>query len=176
MSAVQTRDLLSAALKNRVGAIQQQVLQMIQNGSQAEDIGKLLGEGRRCEATLEKLPSFDDQTLKTVAEKTAALYGLTLPRNNRRADAPHQRGAVIYRRGIPSKSKLVVAAGTRFGSLTVLHELDPLSYGYYEDDRTIKVRRFAMRCDCGNETDVHLNNLRQGHTRSCGCGRTGGAL
>lgn len=30
-------------------------------------------------------------------------------------------------------------------------------------------RRWLCRCDCGNELLVTLGNLRNGHTRSCGC-------
>ena len=30
-------------------------------------------------------------------------------------------------------------------------------------------RYFLCRCDCGNKVIASLNNLRRGHTKSCGC-------
>lgn len=51
--------------------------------------------------------------------------------------------------------------GDKYGLLTVLksHNLAG-SNG---------VSRWVCRCDCGNEKIVRLGNLRNGHTKSCGC-------
>lgn len=38
-----------------------------------------------------------------------------------------------------------------------------------EVDRVTKERRFRCKCKCGKETDVDLNLLRFGNTKSCGC-------
>lgn len=55
--------------------------------------------------------------------------------------------------------------GRRFGNLTVIEKVDcPAglkSHGTY----------WHCRCDCGKETVVHGNNLRNGNSKSCGCRR-----
>lgn len=50
-------------------------------------------------------------------------------------------------------------AGQRFGKLTVIEFLCRLNLH----------SMFKCVCDCGNETIVTSNNLRRGHTTSCGC-------
>lgn len=55
--------------------------------------------------------------------------------------------------------KLIDLTGRRFGRLTVLQRAE-----------TIKKRTMWLcRCDCGNEVAVEANNLKIGHTQSCGC-------
>lgn len=55
--------------------------------------------------------------------------------------------------------------GMRFGRLTVLSRT-PRPEFYAGGDSWWKVR-----CDCGTESIVNGKNLRNGHTRSCGCYR-----
>lgn len=57
---------------------------------------------------------------------------------------------------------LKISKGDRFGKLTVLHEAE----------KTCRRRRFIVVCDCGNERNVILSNLRSGQARSCGCARS----
>lgn len=45
--------------------------------------------------------------------------------------------------------------GNRFSKLVVVSLID----------RT----KCIVRCDCGNEKEVRINNVKKGHTRSCGC-------
>lgn len=48
----------------------------------------------------------------------------------------------------------------RFGRLIAL----------YPDESSRKRRiKWICRCDCGNTCSVNISNLRNGHTRSCGC-------
>lgn len=56
--------------------------------------------------------------------------------------------------------KFVDLIGQKFGRLTVLHRIENTKYGS---------TRWHCKCDCGNECDVSGNNLRKGHTQSCGC-------
>jgi hypothetical protein len=58
-----------------------------------------------------------------------------------------------------------IVAGTRFGALTVIIEMDPV----LRPEGKGLIRVFAMRCDCGQSRAVSLQNLRSGNTRSCGC-------
>lgn len=51
--------------------------------------------------------------------------------------------------------------GQRFGMLTVLHR----------SEKPASVVVWTCRCDCGKTVDVAANNLRSGHTVSCGCRR-----
>lgn len=54
--------------------------------------------------------------------------------------------------------------GQRFGSLVVTER--------EETDRNNNAR-WRCRCDCGSETVVYLNALRQGRVKSCGCAPRG---
>ncbi|MFD1268101.1 hypothetical protein [Paenibacillus motobuensis] len=49
--------------------------------------------------------------------------------------------------------------GQRYGRLTVLKEVEPRGY----------VRVFLCRCDCGNEKEITMPQLRSGKAKSCGC-------
>ena len=53
--------------------------------------------------------------------------------------------------------------GNTYGKLLVIGEAEPLKCG------NRNVLRVLVRCECGNETTVHSNSLRQGKTLSCGC-------
>lgn len=57
--------------------------------------------------------------------------------------------------------------GKRFGYLTVLEQV--------EDYTTLSGRhrdKWLCKCDCGNIIEVRGMNLKNGHTKSCGCYRT----
>ena len=58
--------------------------------------------------------------------------------------------------------KLIDLTGRKFGMLTVL------KFAY---KNSFNQAMWKCRCDCGNETTVHSNNLRRGYTKSCGCVR-----
>ena len=62
--------------------------------------------------------------------------------------------------------RLEVKTGDRYGRLTILKEVSP-----YVSPNGSKARRVLVQCDCGNSEpfEVLLNNLRSGHTISCGC-------
>lgn len=55
--------------------------------------------------------------------------------------------------------RLEIKQGDRYGRLTIEKEIEPID----------KRRMFVCKCDCGNKTTVSRNNLRSGHTTSCGC-------
>ena len=54
--------------------------------------------------------------------------------------------------------------GQKFGHLTVIERVESDKYGH---------ARWRCKCDCLNQTEliVFADNLRRGHTRSCGCDR-----
>lgn len=54
---------------------------------------------------------------------------------------------------------MTVPAGTVFGHLTVIEEVERSGYN----------RRFRCRCACGTETMKFLGNMRSGRSTSCGC-------
>lgn len=54
--------------------------------------------------------------------------------------------------------------GQRFGKLVVLGKAGSHSSG----------RMVAAQCDCGNFTVANINNMRNGHTKSCGCMKAAG--
>ena len=51
--------------------------------------------------------------------------------------------------------------GQRFGKLVAL-------YPIYSENRNVHTK-WHCKCDCGNECDVDMGNLRSGKTQSCGC-------
>lgn len=51
-----------------------------------------------------------------------------------------------------------LAAGQRFGKWRVA-----------KDQQFNFIRKVRCICDCGTERDVNVDNLRRGHTNSCGC-------
>ena len=59
---------------------------------------------------------------------------------------------------IPSSRKINLV-GKRYGRLTVLKEVEKKN----------KKIMYLCKCDCGNTCIVQGNNLRSGHTKSCGC-------
>lgn len=61
---------------------------------------------------------------------------------------------------IGGKNKIDIT-GQRFGKLTAL-------YPIYSNDRN-KHTKWHCKCDCGNEVDIDLGNLKQGFSKSCGC-------
>lgn len=52
-------------------------------------------------------------------------------------------------------------SGQRYGKLTVLHPAENIG----------ACTAWLCRCDCGQETVVRTDNLRNGRTKSCGCQR-----
>ncbi len=61
-------------------------------------------------------------------------------------------------------TRLAVSPGDRYGRLSVLHEVEG-----HQAPSGQRQRRFAVRCDCGNEFVVLLGSMRSGNTLSCGC-------
>lgn len=59
------------------------------------------------------------------------------------------------------RQKRIDLTGQRFGKLVALY---PIYSG--EKDRHTK---WHCKCDCGNELDIDMGNLRQGFSTSCGC-------
>ena len=57
--------------------------------------------------------------------------------------------------------KVTDITGWRFGRLTVLHRIPRPS-----PERN---SRWLCICDCGNQTEAYLNNLRRNKILSCGC-------
>lgn len=67
-----------------------------------------------------------------------------------------------YRKEVISKVRLEDITGQRFGKLVVIKRV--------ANDKN-RLTRWLCKCDCGNECEVYGNNLRRGHTTSCGCFR-----
>ena len=60
--------------------------------------------------------------------------------------------------------RIDVPSGVKFGRLTVVEEVSP-----HVQSNGEKKRKFLCQCDCGNEVEVQLCNLRNGNSKSCGC-------
>jgi hypothetical protein len=52
--------------------------------------------------------------------------------------------------------------GIKFGRLTVISQV-------FDPSRDQRHRYFACECECGAKRIVTANNLRRGHSKSCGC-------
>ena len=62
---------------------------------------------------------------------------------------------------LTSDRKLDDITGQRFGRLTVIKRISSPN----------SLTRWLCKCDCGNECEAYGNNLKRGHTKSCGCFR-----
>lgn len=60
--------------------------------------------------------------------------------------------------------RIDVPSGVKFGRLTVVEEVSP-----HVQSNGEKKRKFLCKCDCGNEVEVIIDNLRSGNSNSCGC-------
>jgi hypothetical protein len=61
------------------------------------------------------------------------------------------------------RKKLDIQPGMKFNRLTIIKEVEPQKYLSGEK------RKFECLCDCGNQINVLLNDLRSENTKSCGC-------
>lgn len=66
--------------------------------------------------------------------------------------------------------KINIASQSKFGKLTVIKEVAPLT------TQIRSYRKFLCKCECGNEVEVLLDSLRSGKTTSCGCYRARKAM
>ena len=60
-----------------------------------------------------------------------------------------------------AKKGRIDLTGQRFGKLVAL-------YPIYSGDKNIHTK-WHCKCDCGNECDIDMGNLRAGKSQSCGC-------
>lgn len=65
-------------------------------------------------------------------------------------------------------NKLIDITGKRFGRLTVVRRAG----SYASADGSGLSVTWLCHCDCGKDVIVIGNNLKSGHTKSCGCIRT----
>lgn len=61
-------------------------------------------------------------------------------------------------------NRVEIPEGARYGNLVVIGE----SATRRSAGGSVK-RYMLCQCDCGNQLEVRFNNLRSGHTQSCGC-------
>ena len=59
--------------------------------------------------------------------------------------------------------RFIDLVGQKFGRLTVVERLPP------QKDKVSRAVYWKCKCDCGNETVVRSDQLRQGIIKSCGC-------
>ena len=62
-----------------------------------------------------------------------------------------------------SKNNTIDIIGQRFGRLTVIEMSERIK------QKGCTRLKYKCKCDCGNEVYVFGENLRSGHTKSCGC-------
>jgi hypothetical protein len=63
----------------------------------------------------------------------------------------------------PRQYKFQDFTGMRFGSLVVVQRI------YEYDKKGNKVAKWECDCDCGRKANVTTNNLKFGHSKTCGC-------
>ena len=72
-----------------------------------------------------------------------------------------------YNRELMSRHREITGmVGTRFGKLVVVKRHQDIIYGNQ------KKVAWECQCDCGNTTVVASQDLKSGHTKSCGCAPT----
>ena len=58
---------------------------------------------------------------------------------------------------------IIIKAGDKYNRLTAIKFSHKKGTGQY----------WLFRCDCGNEKVIYVNDVKSGHTKSCGCLRKG---
>jgi len=61
---------------------------------------------------------------------------------------------------MPKKIDVSQLVGKKYGRWTIINEVE---------QTTKNLRRFLVKCECGNERDLNLPVLANGKSRSCGC-------
>jgi len=112
----------------------------------------------------------ESRTIGEWAEKLEVSYQLLKNRYERgdppekildpNAHTPGTKPGTKY--NIPQGSKLKDLSGTKFGRLTVVNTCRKTNGKQY-------LTYALCRCDCGKVTEVLLNNLKRGSSKSCGC-------
>ena len=82
----------------------------------------------------------------------------------RSVPAQQLRSGHTWNCGCKSTNKLKDMTGKTFGKLTVIERADD-----YIDKNGEKYVCWKCKCSCGNECIVKGHDLRNGHTKSCGC-------
>ena len=65
---------------------------------------------------------------------------------------------------IHKEQKIEVKSGDKYNYWTIIKEVAP-----YVDSQNNKSRKFLAKCICEKESEIILNSLRQGSSKSCGC-------
>ena len=66
-----------------------------------------------------------------------------------------------------SETSFISRVGERYGKLVVIERVENNRFGHV---------CYKCKCDCGGETIVDINNLRNGITNSCGCLKSKGEM
>ena len=80
-----------------------------------------------------------------------------------------------YQFNLLKKEKLQLKIGTKFGRLTILKEVKPITQTHFSKGGKKYISKhkvFLCVCDCGNEKEIRASSLLNGDTQSCGCLRT----
>ena len=114
--------------------------------------------------------TWTEEEVKYLKENYADTDSETLVKNlNRKIGTIRMKA---YQFNLRKNEKLQLKIGTKFGRLTILKEVKPitrteLSIGGKTYIRKHKV--FLCVCDCGNEKEIRASSLLNGNTQSCGC-------
>lgn len=80
-----------------------------------------------------------------------------------------------YRFNLRKKEKIQLETGMKFGRLTILKEVKPITQKTLSNGGKTYVSKhkvFLCVCDCGNEKEIRASTLLSGATQSCGCLRS----
>lgn len=80
-----------------------------------------------------------------------------------------------YQFNLRKNEKLQLKIGMKFGRLTILKEVKPVTQTTLSKDGKTYISKhkvFLCVCDCGNEKEIRASSLLNGYTQSCGCLRT----
>ena len=77
-----------------------------------------------------------------------------------------------YQFNLRKNEKLQLKIGTKFGRLTILKEVKPITQTWLSKGGKTYISKhkvFLCVCDCGNEKEIRAASLLNGDTQSCGC-------
>ena len=116
------------------------------------------------------MAKWTEEEIQYLKENYADTDDETLVKNlNRKIGAIRSKA---FQFNLRKNEKLQLKIGMKFGRLTILKEVKPVTQTTLSKDGKTYISKhkvFLCVCDCGNEKEIRASNLLNGNTQSCGC-------
>ena len=119
------------------------------------------------------MPRWTDEEIQYLKDNYVDKDDETLVKNlNRKIGAIRSKA---FQFNLRKNEKLQLKIGAKFGMLTILKEVKPITQTTLSKRGKTYVSKhkvFLCVCDCGNKKEIRASSLLNGDTQSCGCLRS----